>query len=266
MQEQGWVKVFRTLLDKPIWLQSTPEQKTILITLLLMANHKDKEWEWNGDKFSVKPGQFITSLDGIVKKCGKGISIKNVRTGIDRFEKLEFLTNKSTKTGRLITIVNWGVYQNEDIESGIVTGKEVAKEGQSTGKEAATNKNDNNVKNDNKIINTIPYMEIFNLYLEQEIVKHKSLTEKMKESIRKALNKYTVQEVKLAIFRYGTMYHDNTNSYAKDYCKYAWTLQELLTREKGISEFLDEGGKWIRYNDSQSLKVNQSWEEGFLDG
>ncbi|MFL0267237.1 hypothetical protein [Candidatus Clostridium radicumherbarum] len=30
-----------------------------------------------------------------------------------RFEKLGFLTNKSTKTGRLITIDNWELYQVE---------------------------------------------------------------------------------------------------------------------------------------------------------
>ena len=39
----GWIRVHRELLDKPIWLNSTPEQKTILITLLLMANFKENE-------------------------------------------------------------------------------------------------------------------------------------------------------------------------------------------------------------------------------
>ncbi|WP_174734553.1 hypothetical protein [Mesobacillus harenae] len=71
----GWVKVHRNLLDKPIWLESTPEQKTILITLLTMVNHQNREWEWQGKPYSVEPGQVITSLDSIAKKCGKGISI-----------------------------------------------------------------------------------------------------------------------------------------------------------------------------------------------
>lgn len=39
---QGWIKLHRELLDKPIWTESTPEQKTILITLLMMANHTKK--------------------------------------------------------------------------------------------------------------------------------------------------------------------------------------------------------------------------------
>ena len=133
MQEQGWIKIFRILLDKPIWLQSTPEQKTILITLLLMANHKDKEWEWKGKKFKAKPGQFITSLNSIAKRCGNGISVKNVRSAIERFQKLEFLANESTNTGRLITIANWGLYQKQDTESGKEYGKEVAKHWQRGG-------------------------------------------------------------------------------------------------------------------------------------
>ncbi len=150
MQEQGWIKIFRILLDKPIWLQSTPEQKTILITLLLMANHKDKEWEWKGKKFKAKPGQFITSLNSIVKKCGKGISTQNVRTALDRFKKYEFLTYESTKTGRLITIVNWGLYQELKDNANKGINKGVTNNQQSTNKELTTNKNDKNVKNDKK--------------------------------------------------------------------------------------------------------------------
>jgi len=98
-------------MDKPIWIKSTPEQKSILITLLLMANHEISEWEWMGEKFNVEPGQFVTSIESIRMQSGKGISIQNIRGALVRFEKLEFLTNKATKTGRLITIVNWDSYQ-----------------------------------------------------------------------------------------------------------------------------------------------------------
>ena len=92
----GWVKLHRCLTEKAIWQESTPEQKAILITLLMMANHKEKEWLWKGKKFRAKPGQFVTSIDSIAKKSGKGISVKNVRTALDKFEKLGFLANEST--------------------------------------------------------------------------------------------------------------------------------------------------------------------------
>lgn len=118
---QGWIKLHRKLMDKAIWLESTPEQKSILITLLMMANHKENEWEWQGGRFKAEPGQFITSLEGIASKCGKGISIQNVRTALKRFEKYGFLTNQSTNRNRLITIINWNNYQGSDKEVEIIS-------------------------------------------------------------------------------------------------------------------------------------------------
>lgn len=113
---EGWIKVHRAILDKPIWKDSTMEQKVILITLLLMASHKENEWEFKGEKYKVQPGQFITSLPSIVDKSGVGISIQNVRTALKRFEKFEFLTCQSTNRNRLITIVNWTNYQGDESE------------------------------------------------------------------------------------------------------------------------------------------------------
>lgn len=64
----GWVKLHRDLKEKPIWRSSTPEQKTILVTLLMMANHKENEWEWMGKPFKAKPGEFVTSIKSSTQK------------------------------------------------------------------------------------------------------------------------------------------------------------------------------------------------------
>lgn len=129
----GWIKLYRELLEKPIWFESTPEQKTILITLLLMANHEGRQWEWQGQQYYARPGQFVTSLAKIAEKAGPGISIKNVRTALARFEKYEFLANQSTKRNRLITINNWAFYQDKDYQGGKETGKDLAKRWQRPG-------------------------------------------------------------------------------------------------------------------------------------
>lgn len=143
----GWIKIYRELLDKAIWVLSSPQQKTILITLLLMANHEEKEWEWRGKRFVCKPGQMITSLDKIAKEAGKGISIQNVRTAILRFEKFGFLTNESTKQNRLITICNWGFYQNIDEKDNNVDNNQLTNDQQRANNHLTTNKNDKNDKN-----------------------------------------------------------------------------------------------------------------------
>ena len=104
---EGWIKLHRKLQEKAIWQCTTPEQKVILITILLNINSDKKEWEWQGKQFVCEPGQMVTSLNSLAEKCGKGVTIQNVRTALDKFEKYGFLTNQSTKTGRLITVVNW---------------------------------------------------------------------------------------------------------------------------------------------------------------
>lgn len=151
----GWIKLHRALLDKTIWINSTPEQKTILITLLLMANHEQNQWEWKGKKYIVKSGEFITSLEKIVAKCGKGITTQNVRSALKRFEKLQFLTNESTKQNRLIKIENWSLYQDEENRPNKATNKEVTNDQQRPNKEVTTNKNDKNDKNDKNILYTL---------------------------------------------------------------------------------------------------------------
>lgn len=149
----GWVKLHRALMEKAIWLESTPEQKTILITLLMMANHEGREWEWQGKQFKAKPGQFVTSLPSLVQKCGKGITVQNVRTALKRFEKYEFLTDQSTGTGRLITIVNWGFYQGVEQETNIPSNSHLTDDQQTPNRHLTSNKNDKNDKNDKKLNN-----------------------------------------------------------------------------------------------------------------
>ncbi len=146
---QGWIKLHLQLVNKAIWKTSTPSQKVILITLLMMADFKENEWEWDGDRYKTKPGQFVTSLQSITNNCGKGISIQNVRTALKRFEKYGFLTSESTNKNRLITIVNWEFYQDFANETNKEDNKQLTSNQQATNKQLTTNKECNKVNNGN---------------------------------------------------------------------------------------------------------------------
>lgn len=150
MPQQGWIKLHRKILEDELWIDCTPEQKVIMMTLLMLANHDDKSWIWQGKKFSIKAGQLITSIESIRKISGKNISSKNVRSALVKFKKYGFLANESAKTGRLITIANWAKYQSNDEE----VAKQEAKRWQRGGKEVATNKNVKNVENINTRANS----------------------------------------------------------------------------------------------------------------
>lgn len=146
---EGWIKLYRELLGKAIWKNSTGKQNAILSTLLLMANHDQNEWEWKGKKYYVQPGQFITSLSSIASNSGKDVSIQNVRTALKRLEKLGFLTNESTKQNRLITIVNWGKYQGLINEYNKEVNSHLTNDQQRPNSHLTTNNNDKNDNNDN---------------------------------------------------------------------------------------------------------------------
>lgn len=187
MAEGGWIKLHRRLMEKAIWTSSSAEQKVILITILMLANHEGKEWEWNGKQFKATSGQFVTSLESIIKKCGKGVSKQNVRSALEKFEKYEFLTQQVTKTGRLVTIVNWEGYQAKDITTNTPTNKEVTQRSHRGNKEVTPNKNDKNYKNDKKYI-----------YI-AEFTKNKLLIEtiidfmKMRDQIKKPMTDKALQ-------------------------------------------------------------------------
>ena len=148
---EGWIKLHRELLDKSIWTCSTPAQKVILITLLMMANHEGREWEFKGKRIKLQPGQFITSLPAIAKLAGAGVSVQNIRTALKRFAEYEFLTDESTADGRLITICNWERYQRENEEPNSQTNRPLTDHQQTANRPLTANKND---KNDNNIIST----------------------------------------------------------------------------------------------------------------
>lgn len=144
---EGWFKIHRCLFKKAIWLNSTPEQKVILITLLGMANHEGREWEWNGKQFKTEAGQFVTSVNSIIDKAGIGISRQNVRTALTKFKKYDFLTYESTKTGMLVSIVNWGLYQGEKNSGNQAINPKATNKSPSYNQPLTTNKKDKNNKN-----------------------------------------------------------------------------------------------------------------------
>ena len=174
----GYFKLYRELFKKPIWLNSSNEQRVILITLLAMANWKETEWDYFGEKIILKPGQFVTSLQKIVEQCkaegveaNKQITVQNVRTMLQKCERLNFLTvrltGKSTKSGRLITIVNWRVYQGEEP----TVNKEINKEpnSQLTNNQQRANKEPNSqLTNNQQRANKEPNKHIKEEYKELE--------------------------------------------------------------------------------------------------
>jgi DNA replication protein DnaD len=136
----GWIKLHRKLLNSDMYRSLNSVQRDVMVQILLSANHRTNQWEWKGKLFECKPGQFITSLNTLKNNCASAVTVQNIRTALNKLKTWQFLTYKSTKTGRLITVLNWDTYQvlhEEDQQSNQ----------QTANKELTTNKNDKEVKN-----------------------------------------------------------------------------------------------------------------------
>lgn len=109
----GWIKLWRRTQRSDMYRSLTSKQRDVMIQCLLLASHNGNTWEWGGETKTCQPGQFITSLESLKELCARDVSIQNIRTALIKLEKWQFLTNESTKTGRLITIMNWSSYQSD---------------------------------------------------------------------------------------------------------------------------------------------------------
>jgi len=146
----GWIKLHRKVMKSPMYRQLNSKQRDVMMTILLLANHESNTWEFRGEVYEVQPGQFITSLDSLKENCASDVTTQNIRTALLKLEKHGFLTNESTKKNRLITVVNWGLYQG----CGDTTNKEINRQPtnsqQTANNQLTTNKNDKNLKNEKK--------------------------------------------------------------------------------------------------------------------
>lgn len=100
----------------------------------------------------------------------------------------------------------------------------------------------NNIYSDKKEVPK-EYIEIFDYWNSLKIVKHTKITPGIEKAIKKALKEYDINTIKIGIKNYNRIIKDD--SY---YFNYKWTLENFLTRAKGIKEFLEEGQQYINYS------------------
>jgi len=233
----GYFRLWRELMTKPIWLESTPEQCKILITLLSMANFNGKEWEWKGESYKAERGQFVTSLESIVKNSGNGVSIRNVRTALEKFEKYGFLTNQSTNKNRLITIVNWEVYQQSEGEPT----KQPTSNRQATDKQPTTREEGKERKNKNIEAYTQDFEEFYSKYPHP---KNKMQTFKNWKNV---LINNTKDEIMLSVINY---INDNKDT-EKQFLKYS-------------SNYLGQDATYLDYLKKVEEKPKANWRDSIV--
>lgn len=151
----GYVMIARKIRKSSLWLSLKSAHRLVMLEILLQAQWQDVEVVRNGEVIPLKRGQLATSYQQLIDDIGdKDITIKIVRTAIDKMERGKFLAKdeavQKAKKGLLLTVDKYGFYQDAENYKGSVEGSEKGKakaeEGQSEGRARAINKNINNLE------------------------------------------------------------------------------------------------------------------------
>ncbi|WP_239705750.1 MULTISPECIES: DnaD domain protein [unclassified Mammaliicoccus] len=179
----GWISLHRSIENHWLYEEERKFSKfEAWIDLLLMVNHKDNKTVMDGKLITVKRGQRITSL----RKLGDRWkwSLTKVDSFLRLLEEDKMIVVKKDTKKTLVTIVNYDVYQNVNLEKrhrkdSEKTEKEHRKDREKTQKKTNNNDNkENNENNDNKENKKTPsvydfYQEsgfgIINQYTAQDI-------------------------------------------------------------------------------------------------
>ena len=106
----GWIKLYRKTLDNPLF--SDPVKLAIWVYLLLHAAREDYDVMIGKERVTLHPGQLVTSLRSIANTFS--ISESKVRRTLELYEKFGQIDTRSTTHNRVISILHWEEYQEND--------------------------------------------------------------------------------------------------------------------------------------------------------
>lgn len=154
---EGWIKLYRKILDNPINCKDS-DYFSVWIYLLLNATHTEYDTVFKGERITLKSGQLITGRKVIAEKFK--INENKVQRILKTLEKQHQIEQQTSSQNRLISIINWNEYQEErhQIE------QQVNNERTTIEQRVNTNKNDNNIKNEKNEKNNIA--EVDRIFIE----------------------------------------------------------------------------------------------------
>jgi len=109
---RGYIKDWRKSLDHPLYKK--PLIWHFWGYCLKKANCKDKDIFINGQTISVRKGSFVFGRKVASKETG--LSEQQIRTCLKHLENLQNLTIKSTNKYSIVSVINWDIYQQQDLE------------------------------------------------------------------------------------------------------------------------------------------------------
>lgn len=246
---QGWVSVYRSLVNHWLWQDKPFSKGQAWIDLILLANHKEGKILCAGKVVTAERGSVHRSILSLADRWGW--SRKKVTSFLKLLESEGMVTTESTTHGTTITIVKYDIFQSQGTTK--VSTEEHPKSNRGTAEEQPghINNNDNNFNNknnDNKIITPEEVVELFNRIC-ISFPKVKTITESIRNEIDTILSKYEIGVVKDA---FSTA---QRSDFLKGNNRFAWKADfEWIMKEKNFENILNgkyEGLKGEVINNDQ---------------
>jgi hypothetical protein len=116
MSDQGWIKLFRSLTDNPIWRCEPFTRGQAWVDLLLLANFDSSFFFKRGVKITVERGQVSRSEVELADRWRWSRS--KVRKFLNDLEKEQQIEQHKTNVTQLLTIVNYYYFQEKEQQTG----------------------------------------------------------------------------------------------------------------------------------------------------
>ena len=135
---EGWARFHRKIEEWEWYTDSNTFR--LFFHLVLKANHADGNWRGQ----EVKRGQHITSIG----KLGDALDLspKQIRLALDKLKNTGEIETLGTNRNTVITVVNYGFYQDKEQEKGKPKGTQKANKGHTKGNK----QEEEECKNENK--------------------------------------------------------------------------------------------------------------------
>lgn len=130
----GYIKLYRKTLDNPIIMKDS-DHLAIWTYLLLNATHQNMNAVFDKEKIILKPGQLITGTLSMSKELK--INKDKIQRTLKEFEVDKQINQQVSSKGRLITVLNWEIYQFYDNQFD----KQMINKCETTDKQLITNNN-----------------------------------------------------------------------------------------------------------------------------
>lgn len=185
--QQGYIKLYRTLIDSDIF--QNEKLFKVFIWCLLKATHKERDQVIGRKTIRLKEGQFIF---GRLKASSElNMAPSTVWDYMKLLEKHNNININSNNKYSVVTIEKWGIYQTKENITDSKSNNNTDNKSTTNQQQMDTNKNVKNVKN---VKNNNIYTRVITRLNEKASKNFKSATKKTKTSIDARLKEGFVEE------------------------------------------------------------------------